>query len=94
MSTTQASQHRAVFDSIDTNKNGSLSADELQEACRALNGKVLSAKEASAMISEHDADNDGAIDFDVRPLKTGVVFVLSPFCVLSPVAQVVKKLCR
>lgn len=59
---------RRVFDAIDADRGGSLSAAELREALQRLSvrdelGEEASEADADAMLSAADADSDGSIDF-------------------------------
>jgi calcium-dependent protein kinase len=51
----------AVFDS---NGDGSISAQELHDTLRELEGSVLTQAEIAKIISEHDSDGDGSISFE------------------------------
>ena len=54
---------RSVFDKIDSDKNESLTRDELVEALTR-NGVPLTQEELDLIISEHDIDKDGNISFE------------------------------
>ncbi|KAM3286812.1 putative calcium-binding protein CML19 [Capsicum chacoense] len=65
-------QHQRLFDRFDMNKDGKISAEELQQ-CVHLIGKDMSYEEAEAAVEHNDSDNDGLLDFDdfVRLIEGG-----------------------
>lgn len=55
--------YKRLFDHLDENGDGRISALELQQ-CVHLIGKDMSFDEAEAAIAVHDSDSDGLLDFD------------------------------
>lgn len=58
----QVEELRKVFNSIDTDGNGTISASELSFALRQA-GIVLNPEDLNDLMSELDLDNDGKVDF-------------------------------
>jgi Ca2+-binding EF-hand superfamily protein len=58
----QIEELRRVFNSIDTDGDGNISASELSFALRQA-GIVLSTEDLNDLMSELDLDNDGKVDF-------------------------------
>lgn len=65
-------QHQRLFDRFDENRDGKISAEELQQ-CVHLIGKDMSYEEAKAVLEFNDSDNDGLLDFGdfVRLIEAG-----------------------
>jgi Ca2+-binding EF-hand superfamily protein len=58
----KATQLRQLFDLFDEDKNGTISAEELEKAMKGY-GKALSRDDVLKMMKQADANNDGVIDF-------------------------------
>ncbi|XP_015069558.1 putative calcium-binding protein CML19 [Solanum pennellii] len=57
--------YKRLFEHIDENGDGKISALELQQCVHLIIGKdILLFEEAEAAIVAHDSDNDGLLDFD------------------------------
>ncbi|XP_060189081.1 putative calcium-binding protein CML19 [Lycium barbarum] len=56
-------QYKRLFDHLDENGDGKISASELQQ-CVHMIGKDMPFDEAEAAVAAYDSDNDGLLDFD------------------------------
>ena len=55
---------RRIFDLIDVDKGGSLSAEEVHDALQRLGSDAITLEEAEAMVLEADEDGNGEIDYE------------------------------
>ncbi|CAN4082299.1 unnamed protein product [Withania somnifera] len=64
--------HQRLYDRFDENKDGKISAEELQQ-CVHLIGKEMSYEEAKAAVEDNDSDCDDLLDFEefVRLIEGG-----------------------
>ncbi|KAL3340977.1 hypothetical protein AABB24_025503 [Solanum stoloniferum] len=54
---------KRLFEQIDENGDGKISALELQQCVHLIGKDILLFEEAEAAIAAHDSDNDGLLDF-------------------------------
>ncbi|KAK6793174.1 hypothetical protein RDI58_006627 [Solanum bulbocastanum] len=55
--------YKRLFEQIDENGDGKISALELQQCVHLIGKDILLFEEAEAAIAAHDSDNDGLLDF-------------------------------
>jgi len=59
----QIEEYKETFEMFDLDKDGTITADELQEVMKSM-GRLFSRKEVKEMIAEVDVDDSGSIEFD------------------------------
>ena len=65
----QEEKAKELFATLDKNKDGSLSAEELTEAMK-LHGFAATDEKAKEILKEFDTDNSGSLDLAVRSFSS------------------------